>query len=261
MILVFSGTGNSLYVARLLASPDGLNDRLVRFPESVEAEPGERVVWCFPVYSWGIPPVVIKWMRDIAPTLKGSGRHYAVMTCGDDTGNTPGQWRRLIEKLGFEAATAYSVQMPNTYVLMKGFDTDPANVEDEKLEAAPARVKLIVGNIRDNVPGDLCVRGSWPRIKSAVIYPWFVRHAMSPRPFHPTPQCVGCGLCARTCPLHNITMKEKLPVWGDNCAMCLRCYHICPHHAVAYGKATKNKSQYNTLLKTIFKDNPQVDKI
>lgn len=261
MILVFSGTGNSLYVAGLLASADCLDDRVVRFPESVEIKPGERVVWCFPVYSWGVPPVVIKWMRAVAPALKGSGRHYAVMTCGDDTGDTPGQWRRLIKKLGFEPSTAYSVQMPNTYVLMKGFDTDPAELASEKLAAAPARVKHIAGCISGDVPGDQCVRGSWAWFKSAVIYPWFVRYAMSPRPFHPTPQCVGCGLCARTCPLNNITMQKQRPVWGENCALCLRCYHICPHHAVAYGKATTNKSQYNDLLRTMFKDNSQVDKI
>ncbi len=254
MIPVFSGTGNSLYVARLLAAADCLDDRVVRFPDCEEAAPGERVVWCFPVYSWGVPPVVIKWIQSVAPSLKKSGHHYAVMTCGDDTGNAPSQWRRLMKKLGFEAAMAYSVQMPNTYVLMKGFDTDPVALEKEKLEAAPARVKLIAGNIRDNIPGDLCVRGSWPWVKSAVIYPWFVRNAMSPRPFHPTPQCVGCGLCARTCPLGNITMKDKRPSWGDNCVLCLRCYHICPHHAVAYGKATKDKSQYNTMLKTMFKE-------
>ncbi|MDE6288200.1 MAG: hypothetical protein K2M00_05400 [Muribaculaceae bacterium] len=58
MILVFSGTGNSLYVAELLASPSCLDDRVVRFPESVQAKPGERVVWWLPVYSWGFPPVV-----------------------------------------------------------------------------------------------------------------------------------------------------------------------------------------------------------
>ena len=255
MILVFSGTGNSLYVAELLASPSCLDDRVVRFPESVQAKPGERVVWCFPVYSWGVPPVVIKWMQTVAPGLKGSGRHYAVMTCGDDTGNTPGQWRRLVRKLGFEPATAFSVQMPNTYVLMKGFDTDPAEVAKEKIAAAPARVRLIADHIKNDTPGDMCVRGSWPRVKSGIIYPWFVRYAMSPRPFHPTEQCVGCGLCARTCPLKNITMIDNRPAWGDNCALCLRCYHICPHHAVAYGKATKDKSQYNDLLKTIFKDN------
>ena len=26
--------------------------------------------------------------------------------------------------------------------------------------------------------------------------------------------------------------------------MCLRCYHICPRRAVAYGKSTATKGQY-----------------
>ena len=34
------------------------------------------------------------------------------------------------------------------------------------------------------------------------------------------------------------------PVWGDNCAMCLSCYHHCPKHAVEYGRQTMMKGQY-----------------
>ena len=92
---------------------------------------------------------------------------------------------------------------------------------------------------------DILIRGSWPWVKSYVIYPWFVRHAMLPRPFHHTGACTGCGGCARSCPLGNIAMQPGgTPHWGNRCAMCLRCYHSCPRNAVAYGKATAGKGRY-----------------
>ena len=35
-----------------------------------------------------------------------------------------------------------------------------------------------------------------------------------------------------------------LAVWGMDCTSCLACYHVCPQHAVQYGKRTKDKGQY-----------------
>lgn len=55
-------------------------------------------------------------------------------------------------------------------------------------------------------------------------------------------------------PVRNITMQpapadktgrvRKRPSWGQDCAGCLACYHVCPRHAVMYGKATVGKGQY-----------------
>ena len=43
-------------------------------------------------------------------------------------------------------------------------------------------------------------------------------------------------------------MKGGRPAWSDRCALCLRCYHICPHRAVQYGRATAAKSRYSDLI-------------
>lgn len=57
--------------------------------------------------------------------------------------------------------------------------------------------------------------------------------------------CVGCGLCARNCPVSAIEIREKKPVWvKDECVMCLRCLHHCPKFAIQYGKRTKQHGQY-----------------
>jgi len=39
-------------------------------------------------------------------------------------------------------------------------------------------------------------------------------------------------------------MMGRKPVWGMDCTSCLACYHVCPQHAVQYGKRTKDKGQY-----------------
>lgn len=190
--------------------------------------------------------MVVKWIK--ANTKACRTHCYGVMTCGDDTGNTSRQLRRVIALTGGHVRATFSVIMPNTYVLMKGFDTDPEDVAEAKLDAAPARVAAIADAIACGFSGDDVVRGRFAWFKSAVIYPWFRRFAMSPKPFHATDDCVGCSICARACPLANITMREGRPSWGDDCALCLRCYHICPRRAVAYGNATRGKSRYSRLM-------------
>lgn len=248
MILVFSGTGNSMFAALRLGERLA-DDGLTVYPDR-PACTGDRTVWVFPVYSWGVPPVVVKWIRETMRECPGlrSVPHYALLTCGDDTGLTARQWRRLIADCGGDARAAFSVQMPNTYVLMKGFDTDSPEVAEAKIAAAPARIAEIAARILSGTAADDCIRGRFAWVKSAVIYPWFVRHAMSPRPFHASDACVGCGICARSCPTDNITMKGGRPAWSDRCALCLRCYHLCPHRAVQYGHATADKSRYSDLI-------------
>lgn len=255
MIVCFSGTGNTLQAASRLSWK--LGDKLVAMDlgsdsPSFECTDG-RVVWCFPTYSWGVPPMVVDFIARVRIAGADGARHFMLTTCGDDMGLTDRQWARLISARGWNPVGSYAVVMPNTYVLMSGFDVDPPELAAEKLAKSTARIDLIAnaidqcsktsGPLRADLRS-LPVRKSFSWIKSRIIYPWFIRHAMSPRPFHATEGCTGCGTCARACPTGNIVMADGRPKWHDRCAMCLRCYHICPRRAVAYGKSTAAKGQY-----------------
>lgn len=250
MILVFSGTGNSRRIADRLAELLGdTTANIVGSTPTIAA--GERVVWVFPVYSWGVPPVVRQQIQKM--DLSSAGDNIAVMTCGDDCGLTHKMWRRDIAKAGGRALATYSVQMPNTYISMKGFDVDSDSVAQAKLDAAESRVIEIAENIKSGKLCDDVAKGSFAMFKTGIVYPWFMRYAMSPRPFHATEACTGCASCAKYCPLNNIGMTDGRPCWGKQCAGCLRCYHLCPHHAVAYGKATAGKGQWRGSLKWVYR--------
>lgn len=251
MIAVFSGTGNSMRVARQFSRI--LGDELLEMPVCLPIPGQERVIWVFPVYSWGVPPVVLKAIRQ-TPSVAGAPA-YMVCTCGDDVGLTDRIWAKAVEARGFRPMGAFSVQMPNTYVLMKGFDVDSDELATKKVEESSARIETIAAAISEStLTGKSCtddmVRGSFPWIKSRIIYPWFKRYAMSPEPFFADERCVGCEKCVRYCPLENISMDPATdrPLWGSNCALCLRCYHICPTHAVCYSTATRGKGQWQGCL-------------
>lgn len=258
MVIYFTGTGNSRMVAgelhrryfpedtpeRKLYALDG--DRLLHpARQLLEVADGGLVIWVFPVYSWGVPPVVLRFIDKVRFKGAEKARHYMVCTCGDDVGRTDDQWRKHLGRRGWTPRGAFSVEMPNTYVCMKGYDVDPADVAARKLADMPQRLEEITKAIDRGFAGSDLVRGSWAWWKTNLVYGLFRAFKMSPAPFHADPErCTACGLCARGCPMLNIKMADRRPQWGPACAMCLRCYHHCPANAIAYGNETRGKGQY-----------------
>ena len=245
MIVCFSGTGNSRHVAEKLH--EILGDEIINISSGricADISDG-RVIWVFPIHGWGMPKAVERAIKTVTLHSAEKCPHYMVCTCGDDTGNNDRQWHTLIESRGGRVGSIFSVRMPNTYVCFPFMDVDSRAVAERKLREAAERVDKIAEII---MSGETIVdirRGAFPGFKSGVIYPSFFRHGMKASKFHFTKSCLACGKCIALCPNKNISAgADGRPQWGDNCAFCLRCYHVCSSHAVAYGSQTKKKGQY-----------------
>lgn len=65
----------------------------------------------------------------------------------------------------------HSVEMPNTYVLLPGFNTDPDILAQTKLDRMPERVARIAHAIKCSSKIDDIVKGHFAWIKSYLIYP------------------------------------------------------------------------------------------
>lgn len=79
--------------------------------------------------------------------------------------------RESFGKRAISLTAAYSVIMPNNYILLPGFDVDDKDVEERKLQDAPARVAEIIEAIREHGQDALYHTGSMPGLKSYWIYP------------------------------------------------------------------------------------------
>lgn len=252
MIYWFSGTGNSKYVAEQLSV--GLGDKMQSIVDAVNhgnsGDFGDEssVGFVFPIYSWGVPPIVIDFIDKIDSRILQNKYIYAVVTCGDEVAKAPEMIRKSVRKKGVEVAAIYSVIMPNNYVLLPGFSVDSEEVEQCKLNEAPARIATIVESIESRKIETDVVRGSMAWLKSTVVYPLFKRWGVFPEKWKSTEQCISCGKCVKACPVGNITLECGRPHWGKNCTSCVACYHVCPTNAVQYGRATRGKGQYRFHL-------------
>lgn len=250
MIFYFSGTGNSRLASDVLSKE--LGEQLVFIPDvkipDIKFE-GESLGFVFPVYSWGVPPLVMEFVKSLPESfieaVKGQKADvWCVLTCGDEVALAPEMFENAMSKRGITLNSIWSVIMPNNYVLLPGFDVDSKEVERMKLKDAPTRLKKIASGIKEGEGKVDVTRGSLAALKTKCIYPLFRKWGIFPKKWRSTDMCVACGICAESCPLHNITMKDNHPRWGKNCCSCLACYHSCPRHAVAYGSSTKKKGQY-----------------
>lgn len=255
MILWFSGTGNSYIVANFLAKEMGERIQPMSLTDDVPIDltTEKRIIWVMPVHSWGMPKAVAEHLQRVEITGAERAEHYLVMTCGDDAGLTAQRWRKAMNQRNWKAMSAYTVEMPNTYVLLPGFDTDSNELATTKLKNSVHRIEEIIAAIKNGSEEDSVIKGSFAWLKTYIIYPLFMRFMMSAKPFHATDKCVSCGLCKKICPLNNIILdpNTRKPQWSMNCTQCLGCYHVCPHNAIKYGKATDGKGQWRVAIKNL----------
>lgn len=157
MIYYFSGTGNSRFVAEQLAELTGDKVQSIAslFPavRKEDEDAGKKVPatvtadilgFVFPVYAWGMPRIVEQFINRLRMGSKHPAYIYMVCTCGDDIGRTDrlfaGQFKK---QTGLQTDAMWSVQMPNTYTALPGFDTDSPETVREKITAAQKRISRI----------------------------------------------------------------------------------------------------------------------
>ena len=253
MIFYFSGTGNSLWVAKRLS--ERYNEMLMPIAgelmkpidsQCYEVRTDEKIFFVYPVHSWGLPVLVYRFLESFALKNYTNQSVYAVCTCGDECGYTDSIMRRQLRKKSISLTGIYSIKMPNNYILMKGFGVDPKEIEKVKLDEAPLQLEKIMDLIDSGeYDNNLYITGNFPWLKSRIIYPFFSKYAIGRNSFYATVNCTKCGLCARICPTKTIKIKkDSYPSWDNTCIQCTACIHRCPVRAIEYGKVTQDQGRY-----------------
>jgi len=114
-IYYFSATGNSLVVARDLATEMG-GAQLIPVPKAVKSGSEERsgiIGIVFPVYMFGLPLIVAELLKKIR--VSPGAYIFSVATFGGLQGRPHSLARRLLKKRGIELAAGFSVCMPGNY--------------------------------------------------------------------------------------------------------------------------------------------------
>jgi len=243
VIFYYSGTGNSLWSARLLA--ERLGDaqlRPMKGADALAAGDAEAVGFVFPVHIWGIPVPVVRFIEKLA--LRPRVYLFALAVNAGQVSGTLLQLRRVLAGRGLKLSAGFSIVLPSNYIPWGG----PGPVARQNTRFASARAKIAAA-------ADLLVERRstpvekgplWQRIVFSAIYKMTFKqvHKMD-KDFWCDDKCNACGVCVRVCPAQNIALKEGQPAWQHNCEQCLACIQWCPQESIQFGKKTPAYERYH----------------
>lgn len=250
-IFVFSGTGNSLHIAKKLQGEIGdtnlikVNHTLLQSPIVIDAN---IVGFIFPVHYFG-PPVIIRQLIHFIKTINAE-YIFALATNGGAVGNTLKIFSKLLKKKGASLQGAFSLLMPSNHIKMN--ETVMYGVDNEvKLKNADNEIASIAETIKKKettpYPGDNIIFSLF----SLFWNPIYVKQYKSKtnkldQNFVLSDNCTGCGICRKICPLNNITLNHDCkPEWHHTCECCMACIQWCPERAIEYGTISPSKQRYH----------------
>lgn len=281
-IYYFSGSGNSLAVARDLAG--NLDGALVPIPPLLKKDEispdAEMLGFVFPVHFaefTGVPFIVQRFMDKLADL--SSKYLFAVCTHAGKAGRTIENFRKMIAKNGGQLAGGFNVKMSvpyATWVKMKdalfhtGFNSEEIIQKDEEKRRAlftqwARKLEIITQYVSNRGEGVYETFGFFRKVLEALFLPlsrlMFRTHykslaetskgslrelvQLADNSFQVNDNCNACGTCVRVCPVVNIKLVDDKPVWLHHCENCLACYHWCPQDAIQGEIVRYNKKEHH----------------
>ena len=245
MVLYFTGTGNSRYLARRIA--EGLDMPLydlntcIKAGDTAPVQTGQDVVLVTPTYAWRIPRLVRDWL--LHTELNGATQVWFVMTCGSEIGSADRYNQALCREKGLTCMGTAQLIMPENYIAM--FNAPQPEEARQIAAKAEPDIDRAIAAIREEraFPPTRCKL--YDRFMSGPVNPIFYGCFVKDRAFTVSDACTGCGQCVRLCPTNNITLQEGTPVWGGDCTHCMACICRCPTEAIEYGRKSIGKPRYH----------------
>lgn len=275
-IYYFSGTGNSLAVARDIA--EKIKGTLISIPsvmdkQSIKTE-ADNIGIVFPCYLaqlHGVPLIVERFVKKLENI--GSKYIFAVCTCGGlenfNALPTLKNLSKIIKSMGGKLTAEFSIKLPMNnlhyhFFIDQNQETMFKNCKD-KIEVI---CQCITNRKKNKYKFLKSLFNSLMTPMYLMLQNFYIIHLkkMSKEPkdtnlkyyemipltdksIYVDDKCNGCATCAKVCPVQNIKMIENKPVWQHHCEMCLACDEWCPMKAIHHWNKVKGKDYHHPHVK------------
>jgi ferredoxin len=244
-LFYFTGTGNCLTVARDLAKELG-DTNIVSIPKAINGEidlSADRIGIIYPVYMFGMPLIVSRFIKKLSSAK--NKYIFAIATYGGMPGGSLGQTARELKAAGLKLSAGFGIAMPGNYTPLYGA------IDKKKQESMFAKESKRITRIASIIKEKKEAKIEKNNFLTNAIFSGLIYKAGSPRipymdkDFWSDEKCNSCGTCVKVCPVDNIELIDKLPVWMHKCEQCFACLQWCPKEAIQYGKNTATRTRYH----------------
>jgi ferredoxin len=238
IVFYFSGTGNSLRVAKTVAK-ELENGEVVPMAKPFDlTKKYDSIGFVYPTYFWGLPKRVIEFVENIKLDHNRDTYYYSITTYGGSAGNAVYQlYELLLARQGIKLNYGAKLQMFSNYVILydmsKKID-EITNRSNEKLVPILDSIKMRKNNRINKLTG----------IFKFINTNFIKKVSEMDKDFTVNSDCTGCEICEKVCPVKNIEMVNSRPRYNHHCEQCIACMQYCPQRAINYKDATQSRGRY-----------------
>ena len=241
MIFYFTGTGNSLSVAKNIGRFTGepvVN--VMHYRDETEVVTDDPVVgFVYPVYGSDSPRVYKEFLKKLR--VSPDAYCFAVGTMNRMDLHSFEYVDQALVDSGAKLSYAVNFLMPGNCLPTEG-KSDEWRLGTEEERALEVAEAVKSRSVNFTSPG----KGTGPEFIDAAF--GHNEEQKSMLRLSANESCIGCGLCARLCPLNNIRIENGRAVHGADCTACYACFHWCPKKATVFDStlpALNTRGQYH----------------
>lgn len=231
IIYYFSGTGNSLYTANIIAEVMGGAEIIsVRCnADSVPASDADVIGFVCPVYEWDVPGSFKEFIEQL--TINPNAYIFMVATYIAILGKSFETVDRLLTEKGAHLNYGRAIRC----VASQCIAYPPFPPEKIMIPYMEKQIQKVGKEIRQKKLRDYPKMSAITRRRfDKTMGPFLALESEYDKGFYADERCIGCGICKKVCPTRNITMEDKGPKWNHHCHGCNACVAYCPTKAVQY---------------------------
>lgn len=240
LIKYSSGTGNTAYIADILASTlkesgDAVECSAIEVASDFRSF--DLLVVGGPIYAGNCPEKLIRYVIRNVP----AAQHKKAVVFSTSTGllNAHGvsSLSSKLHKKGYDVLVNERFVMPRNYYFGH-YQPMESGYCRELFVAAASQARTLAGKIHAGVDEKPEIAQKGIVSKDLLAELFSVMAKFMGRSFKANQNCTLCMKCVRNCPQNNIKKSKDGIVFGFDCMMCTRCIHGCPAHAIEYSKKT-----------------------
>jgi ferredoxin len=246
-IYYFSGTGNSLHVARELQTRvpgTKLIPMVSLLNQDVIATHGETVGFVFPIYFTAVPMVVKNFIQKL--DLQSTKFIFAIATRIGTSHSAFFSIDKILKQKGKSLDAYFTLNMASNDPKFNYQVPNPeeiAKLESVVQERLGPIGKIIISQAKNREEDIHCItRVPLVRLLARLVA---LTDGLKTN-LYADGKCTGCGTCEKVCLSKKIKMNNQKPVWQERvqCFHCAACLNYCPAQAVQIKSFTEKNGRY-----------------